>query len=87
MQNLVVNLYYVYAVILVGGGAMGSMVSKKPSSLKGKAFFLSCRISIEIFQLPTSASVTKLLRSSSSKPLEVCRVVSILKNINRHQTL
>lgn len=39
MQNLVANLYYVYALVLVGGGAMGSMVSKKPSSLIGSSVF------------------------------------------------
>ncbi len=39
MQNLVATLYYVYAAILVGGGIMGSMVSKKPSSIIGSAVF------------------------------------------------
>lgn len=39
MHNLVANLYYVYAAILVGGGAYGSKVSGKWSSLGGSAVF------------------------------------------------
>lgn len=39
MQNLVANLYFVYAVILVGGGAYGSMKSGKSSSIIGAGIF------------------------------------------------
>jgi uncharacterized membrane protein (UPF0136 family) len=44
VQNIVPNLYYVYAVILVGGGYMGSKVSGKPSSLIGSAVFAAVAV-------------------------------------------
>ena len=39
MQNVMPIVYYLYAAILVGGGAMGSRVSGKPSSLLGSLAF------------------------------------------------
>ncbi len=39
MEKIIPIVYYVYAVLLIGGGAMGSKVSGKPSSIVGSLIF------------------------------------------------
>ena len=44
MVHLMPVVYYVFAAILLGGGAMGSYVSQKPSSLLGSAAFAAVSV-------------------------------------------
>lgn len=48
VQNIVPYLYYLYAVILLGGGAMGSKVSGKPSSIIGSAVFAAIAVAAAV---------------------------------------
>ncbi|GAB4458642.1 MAG: hypothetical protein OHK0029_20170 [Armatimonadaceae bacterium] len=48
MQNIISILYFIYAAALVGGGAMGTKASGKPSSLIGGAVFAAVAVAAGI---------------------------------------